>query len=79
MFKTDDYMKVGLRTTFMQYDVRLNLELPEGGHIIGYDDDVALVISHTLPQALKIIANDSLSRCDSWLNERRKKQILPKL
>ncbi|KAI8129373.1 Retrovirus-related Pol polyprotein from type-1 retrotransposable element R1 [Lucilia cuprina] len=82
MYKTDDGMKeyqitagvpqgsvLGPLLWNMMYDGLLNLELPKGAHIIGYADDVALVISHTLPQALEIITNDSLSRCDRWLNE----------
>lgn len=53
----------------IMYDGLLNLDLPKGATIIGYADDVALVISHELPQALEIIANDSLNRCDRWLIE----------
>ncbi|KAI8126689.1 putative 115 kDa protein in type-1 retrotransposable element R1DM [Lucilia cuprina] len=53
----------------IMYDGLLNLKFPKEAHIIGYADDVALVISHTLPRALEIIANDSLNRCDRWLYE----------
>lgn len=53
----------------VMYDGLLNMSLPSGAHLIGYADDIALVTIHNLPQALEIITNDSLYRCDRWIRE----------
>lgn len=53
----------------VMYDGLLNLELQDGAKLVGYADDVALVITRQRSEVLEIIANDSISRCDRWLRK----------
>lgn len=51
----------------VMYDGLLNLVLQEGAKLVGYADDIALVIHQQTAELIEIIANDSLSRCNRWL------------
>ena len=51
----------------VMYDGLLNLDLQDGAKLVGYADDIALVINQKTPELVEIIANDSLSRCSRWL------------
>lgn len=49
------------------YDDLLKLELPEECKLVGYADDVALVVYHATTNLVEIRANDSLGRINRWL------------
>lgn len=51
----------------VMYDGLLNLGLQGGAKLVGYADDIALVIYQPTADLIEIIANDSLSRCNRWL------------
>lgn len=51
----------------VMYDGLLDMRLPEGAKLIGYADDVAVIISQSTAKHLEITANDALGRCDRWL------------
>lgn len=49
------------------YDGLLNMKLQDGSKLIGYADDIALVVSQPTTELVEIVANDCLSRCNKWL------------
>lgn len=51
----------------LMYDGLLNLALPEGSALVGYADDVALVVDKPNPDLIEIVTNDSLGRINRWL------------
>lgn len=53
----------------LMYDGMLNLELPRGATIVGFADDVAVVVTARTTGTLEISANESLRRTSKWLSE----------
>lgn len=53
----------------VMYDGLLNMKLQEGAKLVGFADDIALVISQPIPELIEIVGNDCLGRCDRWLNK----------
>ena len=51
----------------LMYDGLLNMNLQKGAKLIGYADDIALVVSQQESELVEIVTNDSLSRCSRWL------------
>lgn len=51
----------------IMYDALLELEQPEGAELVGFADDVAIVVTARSAEILEIVANDSLQRTRRWL------------
>lgn len=51
----------------LMYDGLLNIILPKGAKIVGYADDIALIVDQPSTELVEITANDSLSRISRWL------------
>lgn len=62
----------------VMYDGLLNLDLPDGAKLVGYADDIALVINQRTSDLIEIVANDSLCRCSNWLWRNGLKLAVPK-
>ena len=60
----------------LMYDGLLNLEHPKEAKIIGFSDDVAVVVTARTTGTLEIPANESLRRASKWLNENGLKPTL---
>lgn len=54
----------------IMYDGLLNLALPGGSKLVGYADDVALIVDQPSAPLTEIITNDCLGRIHRWLNSR---------
>lgn len=62
----------------VMYDGLLNINLQVGAKLVGYADDIALVINQPTAELVEIIANDSLSRCNRWLCKNGLELAVPK-
>lgn len=55
----------------LMYDGLLKLPLPEGAKLVGYADDIALVVDKPTIGLIEIVANDCLGRINRWLRSNR--------
>lgn len=62
----------------VMYDGLLNLELQQGGKLVGYADDIALVVNQQTAELVEIVVNDSLCRCNRWLRRNGLQLAVPK-
>ena len=53
----------------IMYDGLLNLDLPDGSSLVGFADDVAVLVTARTTATLEIMANESLRRVSNWLKE----------
>lgn len=53
----------------VMYDGLLNLKLQNGAKLVGYADDIALVVTQPNTDLIEIVSNGCLSRCDRWLRK----------
>ena len=54
----------------MTYDDFLEIELPERATLVGFADDVAMVVTADSAGQLEIKANDCLNRANFWMQEK---------
>lgn len=54
----------------LMYDGLLNLKLPDGASLVGYADDVALIVDKSDSALTEIVTNDCLGRVNRWLNSK---------
>lgn len=55
----------------IMYDGVLDLELPEGVEIVGYADDLALLVPGTTPQQASQLASTAVAIIADWMSSRR--------
>ena len=54
----------------LMYDGLLNLNLPDGSKLVGYADDVALLVDQPTTPLIEIVTNDCLGRINTWLRSK---------
>lgn len=57
----------------LMYDELLRLKLPKNCKLVGYADDVALVVTQSSTAVVEITTNDCLSRISTWLRSNKLK------
>lgn len=91
LYETDDGMKeyqitagvpqgsvLGPFLWNVMYDGLLNLDLQVGAKLVGYADDIALVVNQQNAELIEIVVNDSLCRCNRWLRRNGLQLAVPK-
>lgn len=58
---------LGLFLWNVMYDGLLKLKLLGHAEMIGFEDDVGLVVTAKLTKLLEVVANESLRRANKWM------------
>ena len=52
------------------YDGLLNLKMPDGAYLVGFANDLTLVVVAEEAWQMELIANEALELIANWLNSR---------